>query len=92
MKILGVVAEYDPFHNGHLFHLTEAKKQISPDLVYIVLSPCVKQRGGLSLLSPLDRARCALEAGALFANHLSKEIFVALGKTRRKGCLTLNSL
>ena len=64
MKILGIVAEYDPFHNGHLYHLTEAKKQVSPDLTYIVLSPCVKQRGGLSLLSPADRARCALEAGA----------------------------
>ena len=64
MKILGIVAEYDPFHNGHLYHLTEAKKQVSPDLTYIVLSPCIKQRGGLALLSPGDRARCALEAGA----------------------------
>ena len=64
MKILGIVAEYDPFHNGHLYHLTEAKKQITPDLTCIVLSPCLKQRGDLALLSPTDRARCALEAGA----------------------------
>ena len=64
MKILGIVAEYDPFHRGHLYHLTEAKKQVAPDLTFIVLSPCVKQRGELSLLSPADRARCALEAGA----------------------------
>ncbi len=64
MKILGIIAEYDPFHNGHLYHLTEAKKQTCPDLTYVVLSPCVKQRGGLSLLSPADRARCALAAGA----------------------------
>ena len=64
MKILGIVAEYDPFHNGHLRHISEAKKQVSPDLTYIVLSPCVKQRGSLALLSPADRARCALEAGA----------------------------
>lgn len=64
MKILGIVAEYDPFHRGHLFHLTEAQKQVSPDLTLIVLSPCVKQRGELSLLSPADRARCALKAGA----------------------------
>ena len=64
MKILGIIAEYDPFHRGHLFHLTEAKKLVSPDLTYIVLSPCVKQRGDLSLLSPSDRAYCALEAGA----------------------------
>ena len=64
MKILGVAAEYDPFHNGHLHHLSEAKKLVSPDLTFVVLSPCLKQRGELSLLSPADRARCALEAGA----------------------------
>ncbi len=64
MKILGIVAEYDPFHNGHMRHISGAKKAVSPDLTYIVLSPCVKQRGELSLLSPSDRARCALEAGA----------------------------
>ena len=64
MKILGIVAEYDPFHNGHLRHIAEAKRQVSPDLTFIALSPCLKQRGELSLLSPADRARCALEAGA----------------------------
>ena len=64
MKILGIVAEYDPFHRGHLYHITEARRLLSPDLVFVVLSPCVKQRGELSLLSPSDRARCALEAGA----------------------------
>ena len=64
MRILGIVAEYDPFHNGHLYHISEAKKRINPDLTYVVLSPCVKQRGTLSLLSPSDRALCALQAGA----------------------------
>ena len=64
MKVLGIVAEYDPFHLGHLYHLTEARKQADPDITLIALSPCIKQRGDLSLLSPADRARCALEAGA----------------------------
>ena len=64
MTILGIIAEYDPFHNGHLYHLNEAKKRVQPDFTYIVLSPCLKQRGTFSMLSPLDRARLALEAGA----------------------------
>ncbi|MBO4471238.1 MAG: nucleotidyltransferase family protein [Clostridia bacterium] len=64
MKILGIVAEYDPFHRGHLHHIQEAKRLLSPDLVFVALSPCFKQRGELSLLSPSDRACCALEAGA----------------------------
>ena len=64
MAVLGIVAEYDPLHNGHLYHLKEAKALVNPDLTYVVLSPCIKQRGDLALLSPLDRARLALEAGA----------------------------
>ena len=64
MKILGIVAEYDPFHRGHLYHLSEAVRRVAPDFVFVALSPCIKQRGELSLLSPVDRARCALTAGA----------------------------
>lgn len=64
MTILGIIAEYDPFHNGHLYHLNEAKKLVQPDFTYVVLSPCLKQCGSFSLLSPPDRARLALEAGA----------------------------
>ena len=64
MSILGIVAEYDPFHNGHARHLALAREQVCPDETLVVLSPCLKQRGTLALLSPTDRARCALEAGA----------------------------
>ena len=64
MKILGIIAEYDPFHSGHLHHMTEAVRRTSPDLVFVALSPCFKQRGELPLLSPSDRARLALEGGA----------------------------
>ena len=64
MAVLGIVAEYDPFHNGHLYHLAEARKRVCPGFTYVVLSPCIKQRGSLAMLSPLDRARLALEAGA----------------------------
>ncbi|MCR5296976.1 MAG: nucleotidyltransferase family protein [Clostridiales bacterium] len=62
--ILGIVAEYDPFHNGHLLHLTESIRRVRPDSTYIALSPCFKQRGDLSVLSPLDRAACAVKCGA----------------------------
>lgn len=62
--ILGIVAEYDPFHNGHALHLSASRKTVCPDSVYIVLSPCLKQRGELSMLSPFDRAACAVHEGA----------------------------
>lgn len=62
--ILGIVAEYDPFHNGHAWHLSQARKAVQPDSVYVVLSSCLKQRGEPAMLSPYDRACCALRAGA----------------------------
>ena len=64
MRILGIVAEYDPFHNGHEAHLAAAKAAVSPDLTYVVLSPCLKQQGTFALLSPASRAACAVRAGA----------------------------
>ena len=62
--ILGIVAEYDPLHNGHMYHLNESRKRVAADYLYVALSPCFKQRGELSMLSPVDRARCAVRCGA----------------------------
>ena len=61
--VLGIVAEYDPFHNGHLFHLRQARNAVHPDTVSAVLSSCLKQRGELSMLAPHARAACAVRAG-----------------------------
>ncbi len=61
--VLGIVAEYDPFHNGHAYHLEQARNTVRPDTVYAVLSPCMKQRGELSMFSPHMRACCAVRAG-----------------------------
>jgi len=64
MAVLGIVAEYDPFHNGHFYHLGEAKRLVQPEAVLVALSACFKQRGDLALLSPYERAACAVSAGA----------------------------
>ena len=63
-SVLGIIAEYDPFHNGHAYHIDYARRVVSPDTVYIVLSSCMKQRGELSFFSPYMRAECAVRAGA----------------------------
>ena len=64
MSVLGIVAEYDPFHNGHLRHLRAAAEAVSPSAVLVALSGPFKQRGDLALLSPYARAEAALAAGA----------------------------
>ena len=64
MSVLGIVAEYDPFHNGHLHHLHKAMESISPSSVLVALSGPFKQRGEAALLSPFARARGAVDCGA----------------------------
>ena len=64
MTVLGIVAEYDPFHNGHLHHFRQAVSAVRPDAVIAALSGPFKQRGEASLFSPFCRAACAASAGA----------------------------
>lgn len=64
MRIVGVVAEYDPFHRGHAHHLAQARQQTGADYVVAVMSTCFTQRGEPALLPPSDRVRMALQGGA----------------------------
>ena len=64
MSVLGIVAEYNPFHNGHLAHINASVAAVSPSLVLVALSGPFTQRGEPALLSPFLRAECALQAGA----------------------------
>lgn len=64
MKVLGIVAEYNPFHNGHLYHLQKAVEAVVPDLTYIALSSCFTQRGDPAMFSTSIRTKSALLSGA----------------------------
>ena len=64
MRVVGVIAEYNPFHLGHAHHLAEARRLYQADAVVVVMSSVFTQRGDAALLSPADRAKMALNAGA----------------------------
>lgn len=64
MRVVGVIAEYNPFHLGHAHHLAEARRLAHADAVVVVMSSVFTQRGDAAILSPADRARMALHAGA----------------------------
>jgi predicted nucleotidyltransferase len=63
VRVAGLIVEYNPFHNGHLYHLQETQKKILPDLVIAVMSGNFLQRGEPAILSKWRRAKLALEAG-----------------------------
>ncbi|MGN0707237.1 MAG: nucleotidyltransferase family protein [Faecalibacterium sp.] len=63
MKFAGIIAEYDPFHNGHAWQLAEARR-MGAEHIAVVLSCGLTQRGALPLLPEPVRAAAALDAGA----------------------------
>lgn len=64
MKVNGIIAEYNPFHNGHKYLLEEAKRISGADYTIIALSGNFVQRGGPALLDKHSRTEMALRGGA----------------------------
>lgn len=63
MNVTGIIAEYNPFHNGHDFHIEETRRQTGADYCIAVMSGDFVQRGAPALLNKYDRAKMALENG-----------------------------
>ena len=63
MKISGIICEYNPLHNGHLHHL-KAVRDNGADAIVAVMSGNFMQRGDVSIIEKLTRAKLALKAGA----------------------------
>ncbi|MCI2047042.1 MAG: nucleotidyltransferase family protein [Faecalibacterium sp.] len=63
LQIVGIIAEYDPFHNGHAWQIEAAQRQGAARVI-VALSCGATQRGGLPLIPEAVRARAALLAGA----------------------------
>lgn len=62
-KVLGIVAEYNPFHNGHLYHLEESKRQANAEFSICIMSGNFTQRGNTAIVDKWSRAQMALESG-----------------------------
>ena len=64
MKVLGIIAEYNPFHYGHLYHLMKSKELVRPDFVVVVQSGNFTQRGEAAIADKWIRAEAAVHCGA----------------------------
>ncbi len=62
-KILGVIAEYNPMHNGHLYHLKKSINLVKPDYSVCVMSGNFMERGDTAVISKWARAEAALKNG-----------------------------
>lgn len=60
---IGIICEYNPFHNGHLYHLNKIKEQYPNSTIILVMSGNFVQRGNISLLNKWDKTTIALHYG-----------------------------
>ena len=64
MKTAGIIAEYNPFHNGHAYQLKEVRRRTGADRIVVAMSGDFVQRGTPAILDKYTRARMVLESGA----------------------------
>ena len=64
MKAVGIIAEYNPLHNGHIYHIKQAKEIAGSDAAVIAMSGDLVQRGEPAILDKWTRTRHALLSGA----------------------------
>lgn len=88
MKLCGIVAEYDPFHNGHAYHI-EKTRQAGATHVVAVMSGCFVQRGQPALLSKFQRARLAVLGGADLVVELPVQYAVGSAERFARGAVSV---
>lgn len=70
LKILGIIAEYNPMHNGHIYHISKAKEETSADYTILVMSGSFTQTGNIACLDKFTRAKIATSLGVDLALEL----------------------
>lgn len=64
MRTVGIIAEYNPFHTGHAYHIAQAKKISGADYAMVIMSPDFVQRGTPAVFDKYTRTQMALQCGA----------------------------
>lgn len=93
MKTAGIIAEYNPFHNGHAYQLQYTKEVLGADFIVVAMSGDFVQRGTPALLPKHIRAEMALKGGADLILELPASISCASAEFFASGAISLlNSL
>lgn len=62
-NVLGIVAEYNPLHNGHVYHIQNAKERAKAEYVVLIMTGNFTQRGNTSIVDKWEKTRMALKNG-----------------------------
>ena len=88
-NVLGVVAEYNPFHNGHFYHLQESKQRANADSCICVISGNFTQRGEPSIINKWSKAYMAICGGADLVIELPVEYSISSAENFASGAVKI---
>lgn len=91
MKICAIICEYNPFHNGHLYQLREAKRLSNADAMLCIMSGNFVQRGEAAIMNKFTRAKHAVLAGADAVIELPTVFATSNAELFAKGAIKLLS-
>lgn len=63
MKVLGIIAEYNPMHTGHIYHISKAKEITGCDTVIVIMSGSFTQQGNIAIINKFERAKQVIQNG-----------------------------
>lgn len=89
MKAVGVIVEYNPFHNGHAYHLQAAKETAQADVAVAVMSGNFLQRGEPALVSKWNRTKMALLNGVDIVFELPYQFATQKAETFANGAVSI---
>lgn len=89
MKTVGIIAEYNPFHNGHAYQIRKAKELTKADYCVVVMSGNFVQRGAPALMDKHLRTASALTCGADLVIELPVCYSLSSAETFARGAVTL---
>lgn len=84
--IFATAAEYNPFHNGHAYHVSQMKK-LGADGIIAVMSGSFVQRGEPAVMNKFDRAACAVRGGVDLVVELPVSFAVGSAERFASGCV-----
>lgn len=92
-NVLGIIAEYNPFHNGHLHHLIESKRITNSDYCIAIMSGNFTQRGEVSIVNKWEKAQMAISNGIDLVIELPTLYAISSAENFASGAIKiLNSL
>ena len=92
MTKVGIICEYNPFHNGHKYHIDKIKEMFPDSMIILAMSSCFTQRGDISIINKWDKTKIAIDNGVDLVVEIPSKFVIQSADTFSKAVDILDYL